>query len=160
MLLPVQLKAVVDEMETGTDEWRAFINRKTGELVSLSGEELRAAESDDPPDEDWEAERAETARRVLDDDDFIQLPSQYDIHEYEIMRRFCRLRDDEAERDELLDAIAGRGAFRMFKSTIRRRGIEQEWYRYRDRALRRIAAEFLEAEGIPYVDDEAGAAAS
>jgi hypothetical protein len=76
------------------------------------------------------------------------------------MRRFCRLRDDEAERDELLDAIAGRGAFRMFKSTIRRRGIEQEWYRYRDRALRRIAAEFLEAEGIPYVDDEAGAAAS
>lgn len=160
MPLPVQLEAVVDEMETGTDEWRPFINRKTGELVSLSGEDLRAAEIDDPPDDGWEAEEAQTAKRVLDDDDFVQLPSQYEIHEYEIMRRFCRLRDDEEERDELLASVAGRGAFRMFKSTIRRRGIEQDWYRFRDRALRRIAAEFLEAEGIPYVDDAAGAEGS
>ena len=98
-------------------------------------------------------------RRVLGDRDFVQLPTQYDIHEYDIMKRFCRSREDDAERDLLLDAIAGRGAFRMFKSTIHRKGIEQEWYRYRDAALRRIAAEFLEEHGIAYVDDAAGGGA-
>ena len=30
MPLPVQLQAVVDEMDTGTDEWRSFINGQTG----------------------------------------------------------------------------------------------------------------------------------
>jgi uncharacterized protein UPF0158 len=161
MPLPVQLKAVVDEMEIGTEEWRAFIHRKTGELASFSGDIISAVENEDEASDftpEWELEARQDCRRVLDDADFIGLPTQYDIHEYDIMNRFCHSRDDD-ERDLLLDAIAGRGAFRMFKSTIRRRGIEQEWYSYRDAALRRIAAEFLEAEGIPYVDDAAKAGA-
>ena len=162
MPLPVQLKAVVNEMETGTEEWRAFINRKTGELASFSGDIISAVEDEEEASDltpEWELEVWQACRRVLDDADFIRLPTQYDIHEYDIMKRFCLSRDDDGERDLLLDAIAGRGAFRMFKSTIHRRGIEQEWYSYRDAALRRIAAEFLEAEGIPYVDDAAGSEA-
>lgn len=158
MPLPVQLKAVVDQMEFGTDDWRSYINRKTGELTSFSPEALSAAEEEEASDtaSDWEQGMIQDCRRVLGDRDFVQLPTKYDIHEYDIMKRFCRSREDDAERDLLLDAIAGRGAFRMFKSTIHRKGIEQEWYRYRDAALRRIAAEFLEEQGIAYVDDAAG----
>jgi 5'-3' exonuclease len=163
MPLPVELKAVVDQMEFGTDDWRAYINRKTGELASFPGDVLSAAEEEADDEEeasgaepDWDREMRQECRSVLEDKDFIQLPTQYDIHEYDIMKRFCRSRPDDGERGLLLDAIAGRGAFRMFKSTIHRRGIEQEWYRYRDAALRQIAVEFLEAHGIPYVDDAAG----
>ena len=39
MPLPVKLRDVVDEMEIQSDEWKAYINRKTGELISISEEE-------------------------------------------------------------------------------------------------------------------------
>jgi hypothetical protein len=155
MPLPVQLKAVVDEMETGTEDWQAYINRKTGEIASFGPDARRAAEDDDPPGEGWELDEWHECKGVLDDPDFIELPNQRDIHEYGIMERFCASRDDEELRDRLLDAIDGRGAFRHFRNLIRRQGIEDDWYRYRDDAVKRIAADFLEAHGIPYVDDKA-----
>ncbi len=152
MPLPVQLNAVVDEMEFGTDEWRAYINRKTGELVSFPGDVLSAVEDEEEDSDtapDWELEARQACRRVLGDKDFIQLPTKRDIHEYGIIERFCQSRHDE----RLLDAIRGRGAFRRFDDLIRQKGIEEDWYRYRGDALRKIAADFLQAEGIPYVDD-------
>ncbi|HEY1245857.1 MAG TPA: UPF0158 family protein [Hyphomicrobiaceae bacterium] len=155
MPLPVQLKAVVDEMEFGTEEWRAFINRKTGELASFPGDTLRAAEGDEEPAYagDFEPEDLENCRRVLADEDFIELPNKEDIREYDIMERFSLSYPDEDLRERLLDAIDGRGAFRRFKNLIHRKGIADEWYRYRDDAVKRIAADFLEAHDIAYVGD-------
>jgi hypothetical protein len=51
---------------------------------------------------------------------------------------------------DLLDAICGGGAFGRFKNMIYRFNIRDEWYEFRDAALQRIAAEFLESEGIAY----------
>jgi len=158
MPLPVQLQAVVDELEVGDDEWNAFINRKTGEVTSCSRELLRCVEDEEDTSKllDWQLELLQECRRVLEDSDFIHLPSKFDIHEYSIMERFCLSLDDDDKSGRLLDAIRGRGAFRRFKDLIHRQGIEEDWYRYRNDALKQIAADFLEAHGIPYLDDKAG----
>ena len=87
---------------------------------------------------------------VMESDDWIALPSKYDLHEYGIMKRFCLELDDEAKREELLNAIAGRGAFRFFKSVIHRHGIQQQWYDYRDKEIERFVADWLDAQGIAY----------
>ena len=158
MPLPVQLKAVVEEMEFGGDEWVAYINRRTGELVSFPSELLSHKGKVKATAADWEAEMAEDCRRVLGSKDFIALPSERDIHEYAIMERFCHSLDSTPTRDRLLDAISGRGAFRRFKDLVQRLDIDQDWYRYRDRAFKKIAADFLEAEGIPCIDDDGGKA--
>jgi hypothetical protein len=157
MPLPVQLRAVVDELAAVDDEWRAYINGKTGELASFSLDLMRSIENEEDPSKrpDWERDQRQDCERVLNDPDFILLPSKFDIHEWSIMERFCRSFDDEAIGDRLLDAIHGRGAFRMFKNEVHRLGIQDDWYRYRDDALKKIAADFLEAHGIPYVDDKA-----
>jgi hypothetical protein len=47
MALPVNLQAVVDQMEAQSDEVTAYINRKTGELAAVSDEEISYAERDD-----------------------------------------------------------------------------------------------------------------
>ena len=54
------------------------------------------------------------------------------------------------QRDELLDSLRGRGAFRMFKSTIQQLRIEEEWLRFRDSAFEEIAKEWLESNGLEY----------
>jgi Uncharacterised protein family (UPF0158) len=66
------------------------------------------------------------------------------------MERFGQGRPSARQRDELLDALHGRGAFRMFKSAIRRLGIEEEWFRFRDSAFEEIAKDWLDSNGIEY----------
>jgi hypothetical protein len=56
----------------------------------------------------------------------------------------------EARRDELLDAIHGAGAFRSFRSAVRRLRIEEEWFSFRQSAFERIALGWLEAHGISF----------
>ena len=48
------------------------------------------------------------------------------------------------------DAIHGAGAFRTFRSVIRRLGIEDDWFHFRQTAFEDIAKEWLEANDIPF----------
>ncbi len=51
----VSLKAVVDEMETVSDQRHAYVNKRTGEVVSISDEEIEAVDSEEPLEDypDW-----------------------------------------------------------------------------------------------------------
>jgi hypothetical protein len=70
------------------------------------------------------------------------------------MERFCLAVDDEDIRDDLCDAIRGRGAFRRFKDRVHIYGMAEAWYRYRDAALREMAIDWCEAQGITYTETE------
>lgn len=156
---PVSLQAVVDEMDLLGDEMVAYINKQSGELYTVSDEEAGYIEEGEEDSEfipDWQKEMLPKAKEVLESDDFVPLPDKFEIHEYKIMERFCLSRESDNLREELLSAIRGRGAFRYFKDQIHRRGIQDDWYGYRNDALKSVAADFLEMEGIPYTDDNGG----
>ncbi|MBB3232780.1 UPF0158 family protein [Halomonas stenophila] len=153
MPLPVSLKEVVEAMQPLSEEWQAFIHRHTGELVSFTEEEAQFAEEGAEDAPEWLEEFLPKVREVLDSEAYVQLPGQFDFHEYRVMEDFCRQQEDMELQHELLTAIRGRGAFRRFKDAIQIQGIAQDWYDYRDRALRELAADFLEVEGIPFVEE-------
>ena len=89
-------------------------------------------------------------------DSFVALPDKFEIHEYSIMERFCLSLSDEELQDELLYAIRGSGAFRRFKDAIYRKEIQDDWYRFRDESIKDIAIDFLESEGIAWLNDMDG----
>ncbi len=149
----VSLRDVVDTMDSAGDGMTGYIHVKTGELASLTDEEMSLAEEFDAlPDDypDWQEDGYLLARRVLADDDFVGLPDQYSINEYSIMERFCDTVDDKHIREKLFLAIAGRGAFRRFKDTVAGDGIREEWFDFKNRAFEKIAVDFLESLNIPY----------
>jgi len=152
MIVVVALRDVVNEMDVMNDEFHAYLNKVTGELVTITDEEINAIESDDDRDEypEWQQESLAMAKKVLDSSDYLPLPSKFDIHEYAIMERFCDTIEDPKLSNELSYQIRGSGAFRRFKDTIYRRGIEDEWYRFRDQALEEIAMEWLGSNGIAF----------
>lgn len=154
MPLPVKLQNVVDAMDAPGEGWLAYINRRTGEIVSFSEDEVALLDADDDDDllPDWQADMIAKAKEVEVSDEFVPLPDKFDIHEYAIMERFCHAVDDDMLRQDLLDTIRGSGAFRRFKGMIRRRGLDDAWWSYRDAAFVKIAADFLETEGIPFED--------
>lgn len=137
------------------DELTAYINKKTGELFTVAEEEARLIENGDQEDgfiPDWQREILPKVREVLESGDFVPLPDKFEIHEYSIMERFCYSVENDDLQEELLNAIHGGGAFGRFKDTIFRREIEDDWYSYRNTALKKIAADFLEMKGIAFVD--------
>jgi hypothetical protein len=148
----ISLRDVIEEMDLTTDEATAYINRKTGELITLTHEELALAEvpeeAEDAPQ--WQKDLLPKAQEVLGSEEFIPLPGKFEIHEWSIMERFAQSLTDAAVSDELDAAIHGPGAFRRFKDTVHRLGITDEWYRFRDAALEEIAIEFLEEHEIAY----------
>lgn len=149
--LTVSLRAVADEMDLLNNDWTAYINRRTGELVTVTDEDASAVEDgagDDLPG--WQAEHLSKVREALMSGDFLPLPSKFDINEYHIMERFCHQLANATVRDDLLRAIKGAGAFRRFKTLAYHCGVIDEWHAFRDRALEEIAAEWLNANGIGY----------
>jgi hypothetical protein len=151
-MAPVALKKVVQEIEALFDEgWTAHLNRRTGELYTVMPETADAV--DDPDEsslEDWVREELPKVREILESSDWLALPTKFDIHEYQIMKAFSLAHADEGQREQLLEAISGRGAFRFFKSLVHRWGIQQQWYDYRNREIERIIADWLDAQGIAY----------
>ena len=67
MTLPVDLRAVVDEMDAAGDEMTAFINRSTGELITLSQEDISYTEEDGHQAflPEWQKESVAKAKKVL-----------------------------------------------------------------------------------------------
>jgi len=156
MKVVVSVQDVVNEMDLVSDEHAAYLNRQTGELVTLSDEELSAAEDDDDPNDypEWQREMIAKAKEIIASDDYLPLPSKYDIHEYHIIEEFCMSIDDDAICEELLEKIRGRGAFRRFKDAIEMHGIQETWHRFRQEELEKIAIEWLDENEIPYSRDK------
>lgn len=142
----VRLDVIVDAIEMANHEWNQYLDIETMEVVSLP-EYPFAGEYDE---EDQElAELIEEGWNVR----FFSLPSKYDIHEYDIMERFIWSLPEGKVQDALEKAIRGKGAFRRFRDSIMRYGIENKWYEYEENAYRKLAVEWCEAKGFAYTDD-------
>jgi hypothetical protein len=144
----VRLQDILDGMEFQSDELTAYLHRPTGRVIAVSEEALQAAEEGTGVDDVDELELAD-ARGILEGgDDYLALPDRFEIDEYRMMERFAGGVADPAVQAELSDALRGRGAFRRFKDGVRRFGLAEEWYRYRDRGYTEVALAWCEAHGI------------
>ncbi len=158
MAKAVKLKDIVDALEYPED-WRVYLNKETGEIICVTEEDqslldmLEEGEEDVEDLPEWQRKALPKLRenlKAVEGDECIALPSQFDIHEWEIMRRFALSVKDGENREQLLNAIHGAGAFRYFKDTVHRFDLAESWYRFRDRAIEAIAIDWLEANEIPF----------
>jgi len=152
MTLVVSLKEIIIAMDFGSDDFHSYLNKDTGEIITITDEEISAIQNGDDWNDypEWQHEALASAQKVRDSSDFLPLPGQFDIHEYAIMEKFCYSVSDQNISNELSILIQGSGAFRRFKDAIRQHGFENDWYRFRDQALEEIAVEWLDRNGIAY----------
>jgi hypothetical protein len=152
MTAEVSLQDIVAAMDLPNAEWASYLDPETGEIVTVTDEDRRLLEEPADVEElpDWQQEILPKVREALESDRFLQLPGEFDIHEWAIMERFAHSRTTVEHRDELLSAIHGSGAFRKFRRSVQQLGIEEEWYSFRQVAFEEIAKAWLEAHHIPY----------
>lgn len=139
-------------MDFQNTEVTSYLNTRTGRVATLSDEDMGYADDDYPLEDmpEWMSEVADLARDVLESGDYLELPSQWDIHEYRIMEDFCRTQTSGDNQRQLLKAIEGRGAFRRFKDTAFDMGVIDEWYAYKQLRLQQIAIDWCKVHNIDY----------
>ena len=156
MPAPVRLSDIVDALEMQSDELSSFLDLDTGRVETISDDLVRDAEecgdSEEPNLPDWQDEEWETAKRIVFSDRFRKLPTKFEVHEWEIMREFADSLESGKIREDLLHALHGSGAFRHFKDAIRRQGVESAWFAFRTEALRQIAVDWCEENGLSPVE--------
>jgi hypothetical protein len=155
MSIQVKLKYIIEEIEIQFEESRSLLNITTGEIVLVSSDDLRAAEDEKPFDHlsEWEQENRINAMDVVENfENYIELPTKYEVNEYEIIEDFCLTVSNQRKQEPLLRAIRGKGAFRRFKDKIIDLEMEDEWYSYREERFKQIAIEWCQDNEINFIE--------
>ena len=134
--MKVKLQEVVDAMDMANQESENYLDLETGEIVCISEIAMSMNEQQELSDQ-------------LDEHGCVQLPSSYEVRDYDILTDFIETLPDDAQ-DKLWPQVQGRGVFSRFKNAIIQLGIDQDWYAFREDAYRKIASEWCEDNGIEY----------
>lgn len=155
-----KLSDLINSLEFQSDDHQAYYDRQIGQIVSVENFIMHALESgDDLKTADlpaWQKEEVETARLILNNNAekrFIPPPDKFDFNEYRHMEKFIQSLEDHKAAEELWRAIKGSGAFRYFKDTLYRLGLQDRWYAHRDLAMKQFVIEWCESYKVPYEDD-------
>ena len=105
MPLPVKLQDVVDALEEAAEFGLHFLDKRTGEIVTLSDEEWEAAEADEliSTYPEWQREMILKAREIQKSEDFVELPDRTEIRAAISDPREFRAEEFEALAVEWLD---------------------------------------------------------
>lgn len=134
--MKVKLSDIIDAIEMTDQYSEYFLDKETGKVEWVSDMAMIQEEQEEVYDR-------------LDEHGFYRLPTSFDIHDYDIMEEFVYTLSGSA-RDKLASAIQGKGAFRRFKDTVIRLGIDQEWYDFQSAEYKRKATRWCEDNGIEY----------
>lgn len=148
----VKLDDLITEIEIQMDETFTYINTQTGEVITLSREEMRAAEDEDLLENypDWQRENIEQAIKIIEDEDevYLDFTLRNEYHEYEIVEEFIETLNKAEVREELFGAIQGRGAFRRFKDGIIEHGVEKQWYEFKEKKVKELVIEWCKEKDL------------
>jgi hypothetical protein len=157
----VKLDDIVAALEMSSDDYPSFLDCETGRVEAVSRDLLHDAEAspadeeaeggdEDDEEDEGEDDEFETAKRIVFNfpGRFKKLPTNREVNDWRIMREFSESIESNRTRVELLKAINGPGAFRMFRASVKRLGIEKAWHEFRDQALRQIAIDWCEENQV------------
>ncbi len=137
----ISLEKIVQKLEETSDADYFYLNTVTGEFEWMSNGEYMEADE-------------ELAERIEMSDDYVRLPTQYDIHEYLIMRDFAESIEDDNIREKLCRTLTGSRVHRRFKDELIFLGIREEYYAFRNTVYWDIAEEWCKDHKIPYIGTE------
>ena len=141
-----KLKDLVEALEMQGLETSSYVNLKTGEVVTLTDEELTFGDDDtfleDLPE--WMVEARRLVKDVLHSGDYLALPDQWELHEYRIISDFCWAQTDDEIQERLLEAI------RRFKDRASDLGVIDQWYEYRYARFEAFMVEWCKESGVDY----------
>ena len=155
----IKASELIEALEFDSEYHVTRVDLQNGCVVMVDSSVMQAVEADDEESlgdlPDWEKEEVEIARAIAADsgERFLSPPDKFDFHEYRQMEKFIQRVANEKAADQLWRAIKGKGAFRYFKDTASRLGLLEQWFAYRDEAMKKFVVEWAETHKVSIIDD-------
>lgn len=153
----ININELAEEMDLIMDDHKTFVDRKKGQVVSVSDSALVKAEEEfELTDKwnnlpDWQQDEVLLAVDILDhEENYVPLPDRFEINEYDMMEDFCFIIEDEKIKASMLSTMNGRGVFRRFKEKIINHGIADDWYNYKQLRFKDFAIKWCQKNEIDY----------
>jgi hypothetical protein len=153
--IKVKLQTIVEEMEVQSEETSTYLNRKTGEIITVAEQDFIDAEELESIDHlpSWQQEALRDACDVLENhENYQEHPTKYELNEYEMMEDFCYSINDPQRKADLLKAIKGKGAFRRFKDQVMSVGLDEQWYSFREERFKKLVIEWCKEHSIDFYE--------
>jgi hypothetical protein len=138
---PVNLVELIDALDMQSDHLSFYVNRTSGELFSMT--EIEEIEMEQDGESNFNAS-------ILDSDEYVPLPSRWELNKYEIIEEFVFSLEDPKMQEVLARNIKGKGAFGRFYAAIQAYEIQDQWYEYQKDRLREIAVEWCHKNRLTY----------
>ena len=148
MAVVVSLVEMISEMAEVMDNHTAFLNRTTGELLTMNDQQRALFENSQPVHDLSDGQHA--VREAMESGDLLELPSKFEHHEYSIVERFCESINEPRHKRKLKKAVRGKRAFRDFQKVLGKLGIQERWIGFRNRELEELAVDWLDRNEIAY----------
>ena len=146
--MKVSLHKILESMVLLLEGQNIFFNKKTHE---------RIYDNTDMDDVIYREGRLITEDEMLDEvegnDDWVLMPIKWDIHDWDIMNRFCLSLEDDKLCDVCLDAIRGKGAFARFERFTNYYNLKKQWDDFQFKAYKKIAIKWCDEHDLEYIDD-------
>lgn len=135
----IDLNKIIDCIEAAGDIETFYLNKNSGEIMSV------------PQDGSFlDDEITEEMYWKIDMGFWLQIPGQYELHEYNIMESFAESLSNEQYKDKLLYELNCKKPFRRFKDEINYLGIANDYYSYRREKIKKIAIRWLQDNKLEY----------
>lgn len=170
------LKMNFDEIQkamedVARDSFEYFLDLETGEVLSFSEEILSEVKSrlydgdyedieedieyiefdEEPEIPEWMEDEVELALEILLDEEerYIRIPERKSLSAHADMTSFTETVEDPMLRNQLTEALHGKGAFRKFKDILIRHPKERKrWHRFNAKAMQREILQWLHSVGV------------
>lgn len=137
--MKVNLQTIIHGIEMANDSSEQFYHIPTETIVSVF---------------DFDDDKEEIVNDIEENgENYLRIPDQYDIDEYDIMEQFIRGLEDVIIQNKIVKVIRGKGAFRRFKYYIHELNIADQWYQFLDKTFREKAIEWCKENNLEYSEN-------
>ena len=155
--MKVKLSEILEALEFMNSDNAAYLNIKNGEVILLSDSDISVAQDDSGIEDhpEWQQENIAIAKEIIIEDskDYIALPDDFEIDEYDMMQHFISTISDDNIAQTLSISIKGSGAFRRFKEHLYQFGIQEKWFTYRANEYKQLAIQWCQENNVEYTED-------
>ena len=153
----VEIQKIVDELQMRFMDTTVYYNKITGEILNVQDDDFRIVEEDDFENNienypKWQREHLKEVYDLLynDIDNYIALPNNFDIKDSDIMEEFIETISDSNKKYQLENCMWQKGMYRKFKDKLIYIGLENEYYKFYDEKLKKIAIEWCKENNLEY----------
>lgn len=143
MVKAVNINDLVDAFDLQSAFLVFFLDKNTGEVIPLTGEEIDAIEKGEAVGE------LGFAKEVISSDQFVELP---ELNKKALIEEFCSFIEDAEMQKALLQGVEEEEAFTMFNTKVHFYQLEEDWFAFVQDRLAEMAIDWCKQNSISYID--------